>query len=197
MKKTRLLFMIALLSFMPSACLSLHHSARKDLSAVIVDDSGAPIAGAVFYAEAFVPNEGAFDFVFAVSDTNGGIPAEGSEPLNIAWQRGARLALAVLAADYQPFAIYAYEDLVQANGIQIMMQAQTDSPLAWEPRLGHFSFPFEQNAELAKRLRQAEYKKLRRAFLQAYQPLIAGKVSAMPREVDKIKFLQYLEPVME
>lgn len=176
-----------------SACLSLNVPSSKSLSAKIIDTAGKPIAGAVFYAEAYLPNEGAFDFAFAISDENGLVPGKASQGIDIEWRRGARLALAAFAEDYQSFAVYDYEGLVQANGINIPLQRVSDGLLSWEPFLGHFTFPFEKNAKLAQRLRESEYQHLRSAFMRAYDPLLKKRITVMPREQQKIQFLAEMD----
>ena len=53
-------------------------------------------------------------------------------------------------------------------------------------------YPFENNQELAKRVAGDDHRLLREAFTAAYAPLANREESAVPREIEKMKFMQSL-----
>lgn len=156
-----------LLSLLTAALGLCACSSEQELRAVIVDESGKPIPGSIFYAEAW-QHPGAFDFVFAQAGKNGEVPAAGSPPLTIRWRWRANLALVAFAPGRMPVVISDSLGRVKADGI--VLQLSKTAPER-EARLTTLSFPFEENAELAARVKTSQYAELRSAFREAYQPL--------------------------
>jgi hypothetical protein len=162
----------------------------QQLSAVIQTGAGEPLPGAIFYAEAY-DNDGTFDFVFAVADEQGRVPASG-ETLQIRWGLNAKLALAVFAPGMKPVAFYDQLGRLKADGIVILLEQEPAPGYRWEPRVGHLGYPFEKNPELAIRVAGDDHRLLREAFTAAYAPLADREESAVPREIEKMKFMQSL-----
>jgi hypothetical protein len=181
---------IVILAMLMSLACRVTNGDTLALSVDVRDASGQPVPGALFYAEAYVVNEGAFDFIFAVAGDEGKVPTDEAPPPTLRWRRGARLALAAFAPGMKPFAIHDHAGRLRADGITLTLQPLSGSGYRWEPRLGHLSFPFESQPALARRLAGADHAILRKAFLDAYEPLAAGEESAVPREWKKLQFLQ-------
>jgi hypothetical protein len=163
-------------------------SSRHELNATVRDDSGNPIPGAVFYAEAYT-NSGAFDFAFAQAGKTGEVPAAGRGPLTIRWRWGAKLALAALAPGKKPIVLLDPLGRIKADGIVISLPGRTGSTPAWEPSLALLSFPFEADPALAARMAAPEFGPLRRAFREAYAML--GSYG-LPQELAKRAALERL-----
>lgn len=167
----------------------------KTLSARIVDETGRPIPGAIFYAEAYTFASGVIDFTFAKAGPNGEIPAAGTPAPTLGWHKEARLALAAFAPNRKPFCLYSHnrQAAVEADGVALPLAPLPRKGLRWEPRLGQLGFPFEEKPELAQRLAQPDYSVLRAAFLKAYAPLANHEETATPQELKKLEFLQAME----
>jgi len=168
-------------------------TSTQPIRARIVDADQHPLPGALLYAEAYLPQRGAFDFVAARAGRDGEVPAAGSAPLKIAWRHGARLALAAFAPGKKPVVLDDPLGRVRADGLTLTLEELPPPGRRWEPRLAHLSFPHEHSPELAARAAAPAYAALRRAFLAAYAPLIDGEESAVPREWEKIEVLRALD----
>ena len=171
-------------------------SAVEQLRARIIDESGQPINGGIFYVEAYTEN-GAFDFAFATSGQQGEIPPSGKPALTISWQAGAKLAIAAFAPGKKPIVVYDQLGRVKANGVEITLSGLPRQGERWEPRVAQLSYPFERNPELAARLATTSTVALREAFRAAYQPLLSGEEPVLSRrEKEKIESLKRLEPTV-
>lgn len=184
---------LALAVVAPLALASLACSADMELRAKIVDAQNRPLPGALFYAEAYT-HDGVFDFAFGRAGLGGEVPAVGSPELHVAWRSGARLALAAFAPGKVPIVVYDQLGRVKADGIEMPLEDLPAKGGGWEPRVAQLAYPFENNPDLAMRLRRSEYRDLRRAFREAYAPLIAGEQPAiLPAERAKIEALRRLD----
>ena len=192
----RFTFLLSLTAVLLCACHCFetgNHRIVKNLSAVILDESGRPIEGALFYVEAYTHKSGVFDFAFGFAGAEGEVPAAGSPPLSIGWRSDARLALAAFAPKRKPVVIYDQLVHIKANGIEITLQKLPRPGLRWEPCIGHLGFPFEDKPTLASRISWSDHKALCIFFQEAYAPLASGEESAVPREWKKLKFLENLK----
>lgn len=160
---------VRLILLLAAALCTCACASEQELRAVIVDENGKPIPGGIFYAEAW-QHPGAFDFVFAQAGTNGEVPAAGSPPLTIRWRSRANLAIAAFAPGRKPLVISDPLGRVKADGITLRLAAQNQSKPEREFSLTKLSFPFEENPELAARVKASQYAELRRTFRAAYQP---------------------------
>ena len=80
----RFTFLLSLIAVLLCACNCFeagNHRTAKNLSAVILDESGRPIEGALFYVEAYTHKSGVFDFAFGFAGAEGEVPAAGKPPL--------------------------------------------------------------------------------------------------------------------
>ena len=192
----RFIFLISLIVVLLCACNCFeagNHRTAKNLSAVILDESGRPIEGALFYVEAYTHKLGVFDFAFGFAGAEGEIPASGSPPLSIGWRNDTRLALAAFAPKRKPIVIYDQLVRIEADGIELTLQKLPRPGLRWEPRIGHLGFPFEDKPALASRISRSDHEALCTVFQEAYAPLASGEESAVTREWKKLKFLENLK----
>jgi hypothetical protein len=174
----------------------------------IVDEKGAPIPGALFYAEAY-DEKGAFAFIAGVAGDAGEVPDSAREPLKMPWRRGARIALVAFADGRIPTVLKDPAQRIESDGALITLEAQPESISARDSAnggpgdrggslpgsalpsgLAELGFPFEYQPELAQQLAGGEHAALRATFLAAYERW-AEEVGELPeREQRKLEFLR-------
>ena len=166
----------------------------EEITANIVDANQQPIPGALLYVEVY-DDEGTFDFAFGVSGGAGEVPASGQAPVTVRWRAGAKLAFAAFAEGKKPVVVYDQLGRTQPRGNVFELADSPEVGLRWEPRIAELAFPFENEPVLAGRAAVADCVELRRAFREAYRPLIEGEESVLPEEQVKIEALDRLEGV--
>jgi hypothetical protein len=135
----------------------------KDVRATILDERGEPVAGAVFYAEAY-DDAGPFAFLSARSGTAGEVPDSAREPLKLPWRAGAKVALAAFAEGFRPTVVRDPEGYVESDGaLLVLVRGDEADPAAVAP----LGFPFEGRAGLAEAAGAAGHAALRDAFARA------------------------------
>jgi hypothetical protein len=187
-----------------SAGCSLPESTR-DVRVTILDEAGAPIPGALFYAEAY-DEKGAFAFITGVAGDAGEVPDSAREPLKIPWRRGAKIALVAFAEGRISKVLRGRR--IESDGALITLVEDLsekatpfrgDGPAHDDPlrrgtllALPHamLGFPFEDQPELARRVAGQEHAALRAAFLAAYERWAAGVGGLSESEQRKLEFLR-------
>jgi hypothetical protein len=151
---------------------------QRDIRATILDASGQPLPGAIFYAEAY-DESGAFACVTARAGQAGEIPDVARTPLPIPWRANAHLALAAFAPGRRPVILRDPSRRIEADGVVLVFGAP-----AGEARLGDLGSPFEPGSELRDTISRPSYDALREAFLAAIrlQEGENGPLSARERE---------------
>jgi hypothetical protein len=138
----------------------------RDVRVTILDEDGAPVPGAVFYAEAY-DADGPFAFLSAVAGMAGEVPDSAREAAKIAWRPGARIALAAFAPGYRPVVRRDPEGRVESDGALLVLRpAGPDG--GWDPAVAELGFPFEGRPELAQRAAAPEHDALRAALRAAW-----------------------------
>ena len=160
----------------------------QQIHAVIVDENGNPIEGAILYYEIYT-SEGAFDFGFSVSGNRGEVPPYDNPDLISDWKPGARIAFAAFFENKKPTVLYDQLGNISPTGMLIKLHELSNEELTWEPRITKLSFPFENNAELRDRLTHENTNELIAVFTKAYTPLIERKVTVFEWEMKKIETL--------
>lgn len=108
--------------------------AQRDWRATILDESGAPIPGAVFYAEAR-DADGPFAFALEAAGEAGEIPRSAHRPGKIAWRADARLTVAAFAPGHLPAIHWSDSEFVPSDGIQFVLREADDPSRLWAPDL--------------------------------------------------------------
>lgn len=176
---------IILLSAMPVAavlCASCNE-ATLAVSAQVVDTDGKPIPGALLYVEAYT-GRGAYDFAWSRAAGDGRVPPGGGR-LALAARPSARLAVMVTAPGHQTVVLLDHTGALVGHDVRIELAKQSEAGAVWEPGLAQLSYPFEDQAHLAKRLGAAQHAELRRGFAEAYAGLDAPQANPLARELDK------------
>ncbi|MBS4036124.1 MAG: hypothetical protein KGZ85_16800 [Ignavibacterium sp.] len=182
----KLVFIILILSSpitFITGCLS-----NQQIRAVILDENGNPIEGAILYYEIYT-GEGAFDFGFSVSGDSGEVPPQDKPDLISDWKPGARIAFAAFFENKKPTVLYDQLGNIPPTGLAIKLNELSNEELQWEPRISKLSFPFENNSKLRERLTNENTNELIKVFTKAYTPLIERKVTVFEWEIKKIETL--------
>jgi hypothetical protein len=163
----------------------------RDVRATIVDEEGAPIPEAVFYAEAY-DDSGAFAFLSARAGQAGEVPDSAREPLKIGWRGGARIALAAFAPGRRPAVLRDPGGRIESDGAVLVLEPA--APLEGELAVAALAFPFEDDPLLAVLAAAPEHARLRRALREVYGALEAsGARPLTPNEERKLRALEELE----
>jgi hypothetical protein len=141
---------------------------QRDVRGTVLTESGAPIPGAVFYAEAW-DDDGPFAFVAMTTGTAGEVPQSAREASKIDWRPGARVAVAAFAEGYVPAVIRDPEAAVRTDGALVVLRRVPDGGTGWNPAVAELHFPFPDVPGLVARAREPEHAALRRAFLAAWK----------------------------
>lgn len=138
----------------------------RDVRATILTESGEPIAGAVFYAEAW-DDHGPFAFLTMTSGTAGEVPQSAWEASKIAWRPGARIAVAAFATGFVPTVQRNPKGSVRTDGALIVLHPVSGEN-AWNPAVAELAFPFPDTPALAAQARAPGNAGLRQAFRNAW-----------------------------
>jgi hypothetical protein len=162
----------------------------RDVRATILDESGEPIPGAIFYAEAY-DEDGAFAFLSDRAGSAGEVPDSAREPLKIPWRRGARIALAALAPGRPPAVLRDPSGRIESDGA-LLVQRSAPAGGSSGGGLASLAFPFENDPELVRRLGGSEFAELRAAFLAAYEEIEQSESALSPVQQRKKAVLEAL-----
>jgi hypothetical protein len=146
---------------------------QRDLRATVLTESGDPIPGAVFYAEAW-DDDGPFAFVTMTTGTAGEVPQSAREASKIAWRPGARVAVAAFAPGYVPAVNRDPDRAVRTDGALLVLHPAPAGGAAWNPAVADLGFPFPDSPELAERALAPEHAALLRALRDAWSARPAG-----------------------
>lgn len=138
----------------------------RDVRATILDESGAPVTGAVFYAEIY-DESGPVTFLSAVAGSAGEVPDSAREAIYMPSRRGARIALAAFAPGYRPTVHRRPDGRVESDGAVLTLERVGDGP-AWTPAVADLGFPFPDDPELAARAADPRHDPLRKALRAAW-----------------------------
>lgn len=164
----------------------------RQLDVRIVDSSTRPVAGAIFYAEAFIYNEQAFDFAWGHTDSDGYVHDADGEVLTLKWKSEAKLAHAAFAPGMKPAGFIDHIGTATDRAFSVILHDTSTTDLDYQPVLAKLSFPFESKPDLAKRLKEPANRELLLKFREAYEPLVSGDIPSMPEELAKLRFLDSL-----
>ncbi|MAF26384.1 MAG: carboxypeptidase-like regulatory domain-containing protein [Gemmatimonadota bacterium] len=148
----------ALLSAMPGCS-----SPSRDFRGTVLDSGGAPVPGAVVYAEAVGP-DGPIGFLTARTGAAGEVPVSAREPLPLPWGAGATAVLAAFAPGKLPTILHAPPT---TDGVVLILRDLPEGS-RWEPRVASLAFPFPDDAALADRAASPECVELRAALRAAW-----------------------------
>lgn len=140
-------------------------ASTRDVRATIVDETGAPVPGAFFYAEVGDAS-GPFAFVFRVAGRAGEVPDSAYEPLKLPWRPDARVSMAAFAPGRRTAVVRFPSARPRTDGAVLTLPAGS-SP--WNPELAELAFPFEDAPDLAERLHQGGFEPLVAAFREAWR----------------------------
>jgi hypothetical protein len=168
---------------------------QRDVRGTVLTESGAPIPGAVFYAEAW-DGGGPFAFVAMTTGTAGEVPQSAREASKIDWRPGARVAVAAFADGYVPAVVREPEAAVRTDGALVVLRPVPEGESGWNPAVADLQFPFPDAPELAARARAPEHAALRRALLAAWEARPAGALLSEAQE-RKLSLLSAMDPGTE
>lgn len=149
------------------AVVSCSGPSSRDVRATVLTESGDPVPGAVFYAEAW-DDDGPFAFLTMVTGTAGEVPQSAREASKIAWRPGARIALAAFAPGYVPTVARNPGGSVRSDGALLVLHPAAGAGGAWNPAIADFAFPFPDTPDLAAEARTPGNAALRQAFRAAW-----------------------------
>lgn len=149
----------------------------RDWRATILDESGAPIPGAIFYAEAR-DADGPFAFVVETAGQAGEVPRSANRPGKIAWRPDARLTVAAFAPGYRPAVHWSDSEFVPSDGIQFVLREAGGSSQLWTPDLRHLGWSASHPA--AASLEPAGVAALQNWLQEAWNGQIAPAGGAAP-----------------
>ena len=155
----------------------------------ITDRTGEPVANAVVYIETYREGKGAFDFGYGVVDD----ASQGTFSVRVRWKINAKMAYAVFAPGMQTVAGFDRTHYYKTHDLLFEMDSIPHEKIDCEPRLVGMGFPFERKPSIAKRLRAPEYRRLLRAFIEAYESIVDGTCPSLRGYEAKIRAVKDLQ----
>ena len=141
-------------------------SCNTHFSGTLTDNSGAPLANAIVYVEAYT--NGAYDFTWGITDKNGNITSDNFQKLSLPAKPFSKFCYCILPDGKVPFIVNDRQGLYKNGDISFIVSPDTIGSRYYNPALFSLAFPFENNSALRKKLQSQSDTRLIKRFAASY-----------------------------